>query len=71
MTRLSGREPLPERAEPTHTLHIKVPIRIQEGTTYYIDPMKDAVQLVLALSRISTLGVLCGSPVVSVEEHER
>ena len=65
----SNREPLPIKADPTHVLRIEIPMRIEDGKTFYFDPMQDAVRLVLALSRLATIGVLCGDAELSIEER--
>jgi len=65
------REPLPAKDKPTHVLRVEVPLRIDEGQTLYFDPIKDALDQVLALSRLATAGLVCGSAQVSVDEPER
>lgn len=62
-----ARPPLPERRAPTHVLVLEVPLHIDEGQTFYFDPLADALNLVLALSRVATIGVLCDGPRASIQ----
>lgn len=66
---LASREPLPERREPTHTLVIEIPLHIGEGQTLYFDPIQDALRTVLSLSRLASIGLLCGEVQASIKEQ--
>jgi hypothetical protein len=63
-----GREPLSERRAPTHTLVVEVSMHIGDGQTLYVDPIQDALRTVLALSRLATIGVLCGEVQATIKE---
>lgn len=65
------REPVPAKDEPTHVLRVEVPLRIDEGKTLYFDPIKDALDQVLAISRLASAGLVCGNTQVSVDEPGR
>lgn len=67
-TRIAGREPRPERREPTHTLIVEVPLHIGEGATFYFDPVQDAVRTILPLTRLASIGALCDGVQVSIRE---
>lgn len=66
---IAAREPLPERREPTHTLVVAVPLHIGEGQSLYFDPIQDALRTVLAISRLASLGLLCGDVQATVKEQ--
>jgi hypothetical protein len=54
---------------PTHVLTVEVPLSLEpEMMPYDYDPVKDAVQLVLAVSRAGFSGHICDGVQVSVEE---
>ena len=61
-------EPLPEHRSPTHVLRIEVPLHLDKDGQIYFDPVRDAIQTVLALSRLASSGALCGQPQVTIDE---
>ncbi len=58
-----------EYQPPTHTLVVEIPIHIDPGKTLDIDPVQDALRITLALSRLATLGVLCGVPQATIRDE--
>lgn len=63
---------LPERQEPTHLLRITVPLNLKANPaaeSYDIQgAMAEAVQVVVRLARLGTLGLLCDDLEVTMQE---
>lgn len=57
-----------ERKPPTHLLQINVPLNLEANPaveSYVIqDAMHEALQLVVRIARVGTLGLLCDDPEV-------
>lgn len=51
-----------ERREPTHTLVIEIPVDMTGAEGKNFDPLQDALQVVLAVSRLAVDGVLADTP---------
>ena len=60
-----------ERRAPTHALTITVPLNLDANPaaeSYDIqDAMAEAVQVVLRIARVGTLGLLSDNPIVTLE----
>jgi hypothetical protein len=61
-----------EKKPPTHTLVVEVALHVEDPEDLpQINPFKDALDLVLALSRVATLGYLASGEVqVTVREED-
>jgi hypothetical protein len=62
----------PERRPPTHILTIEVPLALDVDLVgrevQDFDPLREALSIVLALSRLAVAGALCDDPTVSVRD---
>lgn len=65
---------MPDRREPTHTLTIAVPLNLDANPaaeSYDIQgAMAEAMQAVLPMIRLGTLGLMCDQIVVTMEETD-
>jgi hypothetical protein len=58
---------LPERKPPTHVLRIEIPLNMNNGKGNF-DPIQDAIQIALSLSRAAYVGSICDTPSLSLRE---
>lgn len=57
-----------EKSEPTHILHIEIPLKFVEPTLpFRPDVIQDAIQACLYISRIAYEGYICDDPQVNLE----
>jgi hypothetical protein len=66
---------LSERRDPTHILRLDVPLDLTANPAaeeFDIEgAMRQAFEIVLAVARVGTLGLLCGDVVVTMEEVQK
>ncbi|MGD0510836.1 MAG: hypothetical protein ABSA33_03250 [Candidatus Micrarchaeaceae archaeon] len=61
---------LPIKRDPSHILKVKIPLDIADRNSFDIDfdPVRDAMVIVLAVSRAAYEGYICGQAEVNLEE---
>ncbi len=59
-----------ERSQPTHTLVIEVPLKLDAPAPDF-DPVQDALRLALSISRLACEGHVCDVTTVSLREETR
>lgn len=57
-----------ERKPPTHTLVVELPLSLGDVTDSPRDELTEALNLVLTLARLGTLGILCGDIEVTLKD---
>jgi hypothetical protein len=66
--------PLPERRASTHILRFEVPLNLEANPaaeSYDIeDAMRQAFDMILAILRVGTLGLLCDDIIVTLEDQD-
>jgi hypothetical protein len=61
---------LPVYGEPTHILHVTVPLRLNaDERTPDFDAVSEALQLVMALTRSAYRGYICGDAIAEMEKQ--
>lgn len=62
-----------DRTPPTHILRIDVPLDLKANAAAeewdIRDAMAEAVQVIVRIARVGTLGLLCDDPVVTLVEE--
>lgn len=61
-----------ERREPTHVMRFEVPLYLEDPPTVTdFDPVKDAFEAIIAISRAAYLNAICGEGHVSLVEYPK
>lgn len=55
------------KAEPTHVLHVNVPLELHDGPLPDFDAVADACRTVLSVTRAAYAGFICNDVTVEME----